>query len=835
MDTSLFTPAPACRRSRLQGRATATVSFPAEGISAGGDTVTRCHNLRPLPEGGLEGVGRPAELLSDRLPGALFVPGGVFTHPDGVVSTLLVRDFQLIVCKGAETGLLGTIASQPLTAVATGEGWTVMTAEGAVGVAWRDGVWGILPGPATDGLPSMMFERLDGTTFFADTGRYTATGQYDSRSEVLETADAEALASRMSRAYLNVADQAAASRQFIQPVMARYRLRSRSGDVVYTSPPVMVSPEGGLQLTEVDIPMSGEGFRQFGPVRVSARGFTLGLRLARGISDAWREALASVEILVSPQFHPLVAAAPCTGRPVASADNTMVMHTLLPGVSRWRRPGERGGMMHDRVNAVLASLDESMRVVASSPLPSEGSDGCLHLNPYRPGLTSASGEMLVMNRLVARRVEHPAPRDVVRSLIMPPHSFVASASARNGDAVLWGGITSRPFDGYPLEQLCVSASVVPGGATPAAAVVDMSGGARMVRESVFHSLRPVAVSPLLVYPSAEAGKLTLLTPGVQAEFPLSPAAGGKWSFYLDPALAPVALGQGTADGFAVPVARPRPCGWPELVVLADVAAPLSALDVAFSDVGAVKAVAPVARAGSSLDMSRVKFYAFGPGGISMVVCRPGTIGAALLIDRRGVEAAMAVTETPAGVVALAGGEPVLLAGNRVRPVRERLSGEMAGWNAPRGELWLLRAHSLEATVVNPSKGYAYTRSVERIVSLLSTPSGLRMLSASGAVLDASAETGSNDRFVHCSRIPVSFHPGSRRMVRLGLSGTVVAGEASLVTDCGTPDEDAAPLATFSLEGTFVHPCLLAVRAIHCHYMSLRVEGIAPSPSKLMLK
>lgn len=234
-------------------------------------------------------------------------------------------------------------------------------------------------------------------------------------------------------------------------------------------------------------------------------------------------------------------------------------------------------------------------------------------------------------------------------------------------------------------------------------------------------------------------------------------------------------------------------------------------------------------------MSRVKFYAFGPGGISMVVCRPGAIGAALLIDRRGVEAAMAVTETPAGVVALAGGEPVLLAGNRVRPVRERLSGEMAGWNAPRGELWLLRANSLEATVVNPSKGYAYTRSVERIVSLLSTPSGLRLLSASGAVLDASAETGSNDRFVHCSRIPVSFHPGSRRMVRLGLSGTVVAGEASLVTDCGTPDEDAAPLATFSLDGTFVHPCLLAVRAIHCHYMSLRVEGIALSPSKLMLK
>lgn len=73
------------------------------------------------------------------------------------------------------------------------------------------------------------------------------------------------------------------------------------------------------------------------------------------------------------------------------------------------------------------------------------------------------------------------------------------------------------------------------------------------------------------------------------------------------------------------------------------------------------------------------------------------------------------------------------------------------------------------------------------------------------------------------------------MVRLGLSGTVVAGEASLVTDCGTPDEDVAPLATFSLDGTFVHPCLLAVRAIHCHYMSLRVEGIALSPSKLMLK
>lgn len=811
-----------------------TVSFPVIPLVPGGDTgVTLCHNLRPTPAGNLEGVGRPAAMPAGAMPECRFVPGSVFSHPDGSVSVLLAREASLFVTDGDTVVSLGDLPSAPLTAVATPEGLTVMTAAGPVDFQYSGGEW--KRRPDVSALPPLMFERIDGTLFTTSTPAFRSDNSYSASSTRPEGTDATRLGKMAEEAYLRIAGQALSGRQFIQPVMARYRLIGTDGGILFTSAPVLISPAAGLQLTEFNLPMTGSGLNEFGPCEVSATGFSLALRPTRPPGKEWAELVRSIEILISPQLHPLSPGEACTGRVIRSAGGTPLIRILLPGVSDRRRPGEQGGTAADRIGALLSRDTVSFKAVASAgPLsdPATRVEVC----PGDPAMTSATDEIKALRRIMDSRV--PEPDVCARALyhLSPPHTFAAASSSRNGNSLLWGDITALPFRGYPLGAFATAAGLLTGGATPTAVKVEMADGSSVVSEGVMHSLRPSALSPLLVYPSGEARSITLITPQSTLTFPLTPAPGGKWSYYLDPGLVPIPLTAGSEGGFAVPAASPAPKRWPGLVALASAAAPHAVTDVAFPDTGTVTAITPVRASGSQLDMSRCKYHIFGPGGVARISCSPTAIKSTGTLTSEGITSPHAVALTPHGAVAMAGRKPVLISGNRVKLLREGITGDMAGWNATTGEVWIFTSGHPDATVIDMESGACYTRSLERTTSLIATPAGLWLTNASGLLLDCSSEADSNTVAVHKVRIRVSYEPGSTLTLKAGPLGEMVNATLSLHADNGLPDiADKTPLLGIRLEGHRSHQYVTSFRAIHTHYLTLVTEILTSQPSKLTLQ
>lgn len=797
--------------------------------------MERCHNLRPPRDGsgGLEGVGRPAELFTDLLPGAFFVPGGLYALPDGTVSTLLCLEEELYIHHEGELLDMGYAGGDATVAVVMTDGWIVMTTGGPVRLRLRDGVWGIATGEGE--LPRFMFERLDGTTFFADTAAMTATADYTSVTGTVHSKDAVGIGRALSDAYMSIAALARDERQFIQPVIARYRLVGEGEDVLYTSAPVMISPAAGLQLRSVEIPLSGSPARSLESTRISATGFTLGLRMTSSPDLIECCPVKRVEILLSPELHPLEPGQICHCELMGKSGGGMSVKALLPGLSRGKRPGEPGASMHSRIGRLLGCLESVMQVAASAPLPSAASAE-IRLGPYADPCRSTAEAVARFRLLTCGDGKSVGTAGTAVGLIRPPHSFTASAGTRCGDVVMWGDITSRPFRGYPLDEMTVKATILTGGATPAAVAVTMEDGNVAVSSSVIVGVTPLKISPLLVYPSGLARSMTINTPASRSVFALSPAPGGTMSFRLDPDLAPVDLPEGNQGGFFVPVSTVVGEKCPDLVVISPAASPLAPEDAVATGIGAVTAIAPVSGGGSSLDMTRVKFHLFGSGGVALLNCRPWKISSLSVTDSCGVTSAGSVTVTPAGVVALVGGSPVLMSGSRSRSLGPLwLRGTAIGWNSPRSELWIFCRDSLEAYVMGIDGSGLHSRTVERTSSLLTTPEGLLMLTAAGHALDASRETDVNVRFSYRVRFPVSWRPGDICRLVVGLTGKVVGAEINLFSDDGCPDPEALPLLSLSPSGELTHPLTARFHAVHSHYLTLEAGAVTSVPSRLKLK
>ncbi len=811
-----------------------TVTFPVDTLSPeGDDTVTECHNLRPSPYGGLEGVPHPVVMLPDLLPGATFVPGGTFCHKSGEVSMLLQLDGKLYVSDGASYTAVTTISSTALSAVATDDGWTVMTSGSSLTLSFGETGWTVST-PVLD-LPPLTFERLDGTLFSDTTTPLTSTTPYSTSVPSLRCEDNEKITSFLSKAYIRMASQALTARQFIQPVIASYRLIGPDNKVVYTSAPVLISPADGVQATEVEIPVTGDSAISFGRGTISAMGFTIGLRLTADPGPEWTGTVRSVEILVSPQFHPLSSKETCINRIVWGSDGSSVVKCCLPGVSDRLKPGARGGYMWGRVSAVMSRIDTALKPVASAPVPTTAGD-LIRINPYDDAIYAVERELSMMRTLINSASPVLKAGTKVMDNISAPHSFFAAAGARSGNSILWGGITALPFPGYSLGELSICSDPLAGGAVPAAVRVEMADGTSVVRESVIQALRPTALSPLLAYPSAEARSVTIVTRGNSTTFDLTPAPGGRWSYYLDPDMKPIGLGISDSGDFAVPVADPPLRTWPGAVVLASSSSPLAALHAGFSDAGEVKAVAPAVNTGSSLDMSRTKFYAFGPAGCSRVTCSPTLVAGINLLSRAGADRAGSVVETGSGVAAIIGGTPVLIESGRMRVLRKGLTGDFLGWNAPLRELWVYTSGSGRATVINLDSGACYTRDTLDAVSSLSTPDGLRMITSSGRLLDA-ADKEVDETLIHFSyrsRIPSRCVPGSTYTLGINLFGRAAGMNLRLIPDQGDADPSAAPLIEINHSGGLSHRLIPVFRAVHAHNLTLEVDGTA-QPSKIRMK
>lgn len=794
---------------------------------AGNTPAQQCHNLRPTPSGALTAVGLPATIAS--LPGAVGVEGGVYTLPDGSTCVTVYHEGAL---KQLVNGAITTVAHMdtPPRCVLPSEAGSLIIIP-ATGLP-------LIATPATDGrvapvvtpLPPLSLRCMAMGTVSASIAPVTLKGSYSSTSRTLTDTDRSTLDKAMREAYLRLSDRALLHGRHIQPVLACYRLIGDGGTVIHTSSPVLVGPDSGLQAIRTTLTLSGDGMRSMTATPLTATEFNVGYSFTSEPDDAWRSAVRAVEILVSPQLHPLSTLLPGTCSFSSASATSLTMDHLLPGVNPLADPAADGQYLRSCITSILDNADTAM-------LPSPRT------------WTDTLAEISALRSIATLPVSSPSASSLMGVRLSAPHGFSASAVARSGDMVAWGDLRAVPFDGYPLPEL--STVTTPATSpTPTAVLTTMLDGSSVVSQAVMRTLAPSTLSPLVLYPSPDACSATLIAGNRAVTLPLTPTPCGRWSCYISPTLRPVTFTD-TLPGFVVPSATPPVHHYPSAIAVTRASAPLSPLAfTTIGDSGRVTALLPALRHSSSFTVPTARFYVAGTGGISSMTLNDRLTRINLnLLDPHPVTTPGSITAIPGGIAFVADGGLYTLSGSRAPVLVTRLSGIipdasagwLLGWDDYHGELWCIPATEagptdspaeVSAVIAVPDGSAIFTRSTPPIASVLSTGSRLILIDTSGNILDPSAESHAGPVTVrHLSATACGFKPGADAWLNLPVYGHDLRGTITLyaIHALHPTRYPRLRLMTITVDGRDLnHPLVYRLRLPHAHALLLDLTLTATS-------
>lgn len=744
------------------------------------------------------------------------LPGDSIVSKDDVVYMFLARDERFMVFWENKCCQLDTLAAPPVGVVMSGDNLFVLLEHGfpPCKYTFTEGNW--RKTVDVSGFPAPYYiSRSDAGLYSAVMPALTLKGTYGSRSSHLTSTDAATIGNAMGAAYCSVAETARVERRFVQPVIARYRVRGKSGNVLYTSAPVIISADDAVQCRELTLTLAGADGNRVEEAVMTAMGFTPVLQPVESAwtTDGWSALAVSVELLVSPQFHlyqPGVAPIHSFGQFTASGG---VLRVYLPGVEDALLLGREGSQFAARVALTLAHLDEALM-----PFEAERSDTLTEISLFRKLLSSHPSEMDVESRMLAD--------------LTPPHSFSARCAASGGDVLVWGNLAACRFQGYSAGELAVRFDPL-SGAVPSACIVRFSDGSSVVSSATMLHV-PTGFSALISYPHPDATSLEIRVGSRSEVFPLRRAPGSRWSYYLSPSLRPVEV-HIENPAFVLPVAStPRSC-YSDVIAVSKSDAPL-ALTAARRCGGEVRVISSTALPVSSWDFARANFYAFTDAGICAVTVnsRRDSLTSAR-IDRRVVTDSYAVAVTPDGVMAVASGDLVKLNSNRVLTLYPSLGDAKIGWSQPFGELWCVRDAHEDILVVN-SKGVSqFTRGGIPVSSLVTSPCGLFAVTTAGDFMKLSEESDGECRVGYKVRCyPKS---GSRRLLRLVLPlfANSAEGKVMVHADCGS-ESSSRLLAEFEVSGQLLRPIVACLpspaRQAYTVTVSLQGSGITIADNPL---
>lgn len=834
-------------------------------------------NLRIRAGGGREAVGTPVEMIGNGvIAGGKLLYGGRRENGGGTVSVFSSGSESVRVAHlyadGSRAIQRLTHGGKPSAVVGIADG-IALTGAGAVPTLHKfDTATGryVRTDYTVKRVP-LSFAAEPMEVFSATAASVRLSDSYSERDSTLSEADARIVGKQMAQLYTDIADRAAAARLFIQPVMASYRLKDRAGRTLYQSAPVIAGLPEGVQATASSTARIATGGSSATGLTLSARGFRL--KLVK--SDEWETGLdamtAEVEVVVSPQLHPLEASAACETRLVRAATNTLGLTAWLPGAPRDAHPAEAGSRLHRAVGLMLTERGTLAMAEAGRCRPDAVEE--LHpfdtqRNTYALQAKRLTTVLTAAERHIAALAASPSKATAARRLgkLTAPHAFGAVAGDSSGETVVWGGLRRIRFDGYSPVELATETKAETGAPTYEATVETPGGESVRIASPTERSL--TAFSPLLVYPDGDATALTLSAGGTWRRFALTPTADGLSSYWLDPDLKAVETATfGTSE--PMPGASGSTSGDDEeedlsLVGLAEASDPTRLVAVTPTSAGEVTAVAAAPRASGGLEFGRNIFYVFGWGGIDMVrVSATRSTLTAMRLDPRGVGESRRVAVSATAVSALAGDDLITFStSHKPLTVARHAGADALGYEESRGEYWCLSDSEEEsaaaaATADKPviggggadlgdisdpllkpepqpplrvieSDGGSYYRDDLTVESMLTCGGGLIVADREGRLLDASRETwGGDSKEVEYETIRKLAGPCRPRIVRLdtGLTGREVEATVKvtpLPSATATPDPRNA--MSVKTEGDLRHPYCVALAAPHAHALRIEIKA-----------
>ena len=759
----------------------------------------------------LRGVAAPT--LTAIAPAAADVPGGLVRLPDGRECHIVYSDGSLTAIVDFQPSVITTLDAAPRFVLPTdgGASLLVMPATGSPRLFHcdpSDGSWS--SGTLFPDLPAITLVKNDLDTCSVDIPAFTLADTYGSTSRQLSDRDVASVTSRLADAYATLAGHATARGLFFQPVLARYRLRGADGRVVYTSAPIVVSPDKGLQATLSTLTLSGDGMRAATFTPLHATLFSVGHTFASPLPEQWSRLLRGVEILVTPQLHPFSAALPSQTLFTSSSATRLTFTASTPGA-------DSAGKSTLPASAAVALIDHD-------------EDSALWLpQSIRPAY-SLERELSIVAALLSKAVTSPTDSDMLLRRLSPPHSFTAGCGARNGDLIAWANLKVLPFEGYSPAEMVIGRAHSLWESVPMAAAVTLDDGSVQVNALTATNTEIASISPLLVYPLPHATDLTLVIGKKKVSVKLRPSPSGRFAYWLSPDLAPLTPDD-SLPSFLMPAASPRAVDLPGAVLLASAEAPLEPMAASCGDESEISALFAVEKSAHSFSWAEPHFYALGAGGVFSIAPASGrTDLRATRIDSRPLLAPDLATAIPGGIAAVLARRIVTFIGSRHTDLPGLCDASSLAWCQLHNELWAASLDGSQALVSDLSGSSRWTHTLPAAGSrILSAGAIGRIISPSGQVYDLNGELSSSMARVQLSAsLPCTLPPGSVATMRLPLFGARLTGSVSLSASHDADAPSAAEATLFRLAfpspgSSPLHPIAESFIVPHCHHLTLRLD------------
>lgn len=797
--------------------------------------VLRCSNLRRDDSGRyLVAAGRPARSGKlDRLPLA------TWRDSDGVRRGIVQSGsrLRLVEIDGDSAGYdIGAVAGAAGCIVMTRRGRGVaMTDEGCHRLrAGGDGKWRTVAGGR---YPALRFEADSVMRLSADAEERELSGSYNTRSKVLCDADADRLGKDLARCYRELADKTTRGGMELQPVLVRYRLEGDDGEVLYRSPVVQAGAPSGVQcVDELRCELSDDGRRR-GRLRLAADVYRL--RLRQVTADTVEPGIVKrLVVETSLPVHPLDSGVIAANALGGTGTNGVLLRCFVPGASVTMVSARRH--VSRKLCGMAAKGDAAFReaLVVQNPFDS-GEAIDVEVPVARGGVQGVDGEQAVVAAVLGKQVAR-MPELVARCRV--PNSFTAACGCVAGDRAVWGGITTRAFSGYRVEEM--ASAVTPEGEPHpwrCVVVTELGGGGRSVATSWGTECAPLQLSPLLWSPRADAVRMTVMLERdgtvYKGVFAMTADESRSASYHFNPDCRETELEE-TDEEFAYISGTVTEESFPSALLIAPACNPLDASEAVTAGTGRVVAAMAVDRRGSAWEFGTGRVYAMTGSGIYMLSL--GAAGGALRcdrLDRRGVAGSFAVSETDDDrypLVCIASGDLLGLSRGNVSMLREATGCSKAGWDSVKKELWLADGNGRAVVMQTLGGGWREVAGLS-VTGFHDTGAGLLVESDLG-VRDTALGESAMAEFayaVRCDMRALEWYGRGMRLAGAGaeLRSANVNGVMRVVTRT-IADADEGLSAGMEFRGEINTPLLLGLRGNSGAVIEVEVFGEMESGSAI---
>lgn len=792
-------------------------------ITPKGDVMS-CVNLRPQYPSGrcLVPVGNPTALDRGEKP---LYRGETASGSKFFLSIVDGRELRLKV--GDTLYHPGDVEGEPVSVIEHYSRLMLVYPHKVMAVSLSPGSEGkleTLPAP----LSPLSLTAVDAPTIYYSTPAIEFSGVYTSRASIISRADCRLVTSALAEAYRQLDIIAAGQATYLQPMLGRYRLIDSNGGELYLSAPVILGPQCGINFMEAvagGMTLSGTqgSYSGVAPMRVGATPYKVVLRLdcdpADEVATALLRAASRVEVLLSPQLHPLDDDA-VSGCMMRHDSTSATLLAYMPGVAVGTTV--QPNMLAPQVVSMLARLDKALDIEATMGIKNDTfNDGPIVLPRGSSRLVDEEQARVAAIGRMTTDIAGSSSTELL-TLASAPHSFAGRHVAVSGGTVLWGDVTTRLFSGY---SACEMAREVADGTGSSKVQVVMPGGG-YVNRSVPKS--PTLLSPLVCYPHPSA-----LTMRMQVKQPdgtfryisyqLTTVAGCRYAFRLNPSLMPIDLSEeGSVHESAIlfPDESNTTRHFSGGIICADVLSPLRPRSAANVSSSSIKGLAPVLRDVGGWNFSRTRFYMLSSSGVmSVSVGSDYSLGAPTLL-RHGCSSGkwtmaydrlLAVVDN--ALVAFSGAKPRVVIPAGVTEV---------GYTGLQQEVWVKTGGSIR--VYDTALTGYYTRDFNDAHEFVSLGDKLYFATAGGRYYDATAEVEASMPVYWRGRVEVA--PGYRLSgIRAMMQGEAVRGTLTASADGGAGQPHSLPVLTLNIDGSVNYPVAARVAAPARPYLNVVLNAL----------